>query len=101
MNIHVLPRTIYLTRVKRKEKTLKRALIRLFQHGESELNQQQRIGGDPPLSANGKAVRIPRERITSVQYHQHISFQYAEALAKFMAKGNTDERIFVENIFFS
>lgn len=49
MNIHVLPRTIYLTR-----------------HGESELNQQQRIGGDPPLSANGKA--------------------YAEALAKFMAE---------------
>ena len=27
-----------------------------FQHGESELNQQQRIGGDPPLSTNGKQV---------------------------------------------
>jgi len=39
MNIHVTPRTIYLTR-----------------HGESELNVQQRIGGDSPLSPNGKAV---------------------------------------------
>ncbi|CAF3493743.1 unnamed protein product [Adineta steineri] len=38
MNIHVTPRTIYLTR-----------------HGESELNVQQRIGGDSPLSPQGKA----------------------------------------------
>ncbi|CAF5189186.1 unnamed protein product, partial [Rotaria magnacalcarata] len=37
MNIHILPRTIYLTR-----------------HGESTLNQDLRIGGDSPLSANGK-----------------------------------------------
>jgi predicted kinase len=39
MNIHVLPRTIYLTR-----------------HGESEMNLEQRIGGDSPLSARGKSV---------------------------------------------
>lgn len=56
MNIHVLPRTIYLTR-----------------HGESELNVQQRIGGDPPLSANGKG--------------------YAEALAQYMAKENIPDLI--------
>ncbi|CAF4943444.1 unnamed protein product, partial [Rotaria magnacalcarata] len=37
MNIHVLPRTIYLTR-----------------HGESEKNVQQRIGGNAPLSEAGK-----------------------------------------------
>ncbi|CAF3092452.1 unnamed protein product [Rotaria socialis] len=37
MNIHILPRTIYLTR-----------------HGESTLNQDLRIGGDSSLSANGK-----------------------------------------------
>ncbi len=29
-----------------------------FQHGESELNQQQRIGGDPSLSTNGKLVGL-------------------------------------------
>ncbi|CAH1784417.1 unnamed protein product [Owenia fusiformis] len=37
MNIHVLPRTIYLTR-----------------HGESEMNLQGRIGGDSDLSHRGK-----------------------------------------------
>jgi len=37
MNIRVLPRTIYLTR-----------------HGESEMNLEQKIGGDAPLSARGK-----------------------------------------------
>lgn len=37
MNIRVRPRTIYLTR-----------------HGESEMNLQQRIGGDSPLSSRGK-----------------------------------------------
>jgi 6-phosphofructo-2-kinase/fructose-2,6-biphosphatase 2 len=56
MNIHVLPRTIYLTR-----------------HGESELNQHQRIGGDPPLSANGKL--------------------YAEALAEYMDNENIPDLI--------
>ncbi len=30
----------------------------IFQHGESELNQQQRIGGDPQLSPNGKLVGL-------------------------------------------
>ncbi|CAF4907324.1 unnamed protein product [Rotaria sp. Silwood1] len=38
MNIHVLPRTIYLT-----------------MHGESEMNVQQRIGRNSPLSPTGKA----------------------------------------------
>lgn len=38
MNLRVLPRTIYLTR-----------------HGESEMNLQQRIGGNANLSANGRA----------------------------------------------
>jgi broad specificity phosphatase PhoE len=56
MNIHILPRTIYLTR-----------------HGESELNQHQRIGGDPPLSANGKL--------------------YAEVLAQYMASENIPDLI--------
>ncbi|CAF0870983.1 unnamed protein product [Adineta steineri] len=56
MNIHVLPRTIYLTR-----------------HGESELNQQHRIGGDPPLSRNGKL--------------------YAEALAEYMDNENIPDLI--------
>lgn len=37
MNIHVLPRTIYLTR-----------------HGESDMNLSGRIGGDGDLSANGR-----------------------------------------------
>ncbi|CAF2735231.1 unnamed protein product [Rotaria sp. Silwood2] len=41
MNIHVLPRTIYLTR-----------------HGESEMNVQQRIGGNSPLSPAGKTDLI-------------------------------------------
>ncbi|VDO84314.1 unnamed protein product [Heligmosomoides polygyrus] len=36
MNIHILPRSIYLTR-----------------HGESEYNQIGRLGGDSPLSENG------------------------------------------------
>ena len=39
MNIHVLPRTIYLTR-----------------HGETDFNLAGRIGGDGGLSAHGKIV---------------------------------------------
>ncbi|KAJ8302352.1 hypothetical protein KUTeg_021339 [Tegillarca granosa] len=39
MNIHVLPRTIYLTR-----------------HGESEMNLQGRIGGDSELSNRGREI---------------------------------------------
>ncbi|CAF4644077.1 unnamed protein product [Rotaria sp. Silwood1] len=56
MNIHVLPRTIYLTRP-----------------GESEMNVQQRIGGDSPLSAAGKA--------------------YTEALAQYIANENITDLI--------
>ncbi|CAF3343109.1 unnamed protein product [Rotaria sp. Silwood1] len=56
MNIHILPRTIYLTR-----------------HGESALNQQYRLGGDPVLSTNGKL--------------------YAEALAEYMASENLPDLI--------
>lgn len=51
MNIRVLPRTIYLTR-----------------HGESDMNLEQRIGGNSNLSARGK--------------------QYAEKLAEFIRKEN-------------
>lgn len=47
MNIHIIPRTIYLTR-----------------HGESMLNLDGRIGGDPDLSDRGR--------------------QYAKALAEFI-----------------
>uniref|UniRef100_A0A0R3RMB1 6PF2K domain-containing protein n=1 Tax=Elaeophora elaphi TaxID=1147741 RepID=A0A0R3RMB1_9BILA len=62
MNIHLLPRSIYLTR-----------------HGESEYNRIGRLGGDSPLSANGveyakklrdyfKAEKIPGDlRIWSSQ----------------------------------
>ncbi|CAF1051895.1 unnamed protein product [Rotaria sordida] len=56
MNIHVTPRTIYLTR-----------------HGESELNVQQRIGGDSPLSLNGR--------------------MYADALAEYVANENIPDLI--------
>ncbi|CAF3802177.1 unnamed protein product, partial [Rotaria sp. Silwood1] len=56
MNIHVLPRTIYLTRP-----------------GESEMNVQQRIGGDSPLSAAGKA--------------------YTEVLAQYIANENITDLI--------
>ncbi|CAF5113990.1 unnamed protein product, partial [Rotaria sp. Silwood1] len=38
-------------------------------HGESEINVQQRIGGDSPLSAAGKA--------------------YTEVLAQYIANGET------------
>lgn len=41
MNIHVLPRTIYLTR-----------------HGESEMNLQGRIGGDSNLSPRGEEYAV-------------------------------------------
>ncbi|CAF1007426.1 unnamed protein product [Rotaria sp. Silwood1] len=56
MNIHVTPRTIYLTR-----------------HGESELNVQQRIGGDSPLSVNGRL--------------------YADALAEYVTNENIPDLI--------
>ncbi|CAM4897563.1 unnamed protein product [Rotaria socialis] len=46
MNIHVLPRTIYLTR-----------------HGESTRNVQQRIGGNAPLSEAGKYAEALAEYI--------------------------------------
>ena len=39
MNIHLLPRSIYLTR-----------------HGESEYNKMSRIGGDSPLTSAGRSV---------------------------------------------
>ncbi|CAF4209066.1 unnamed protein product [Rotaria sp. Silwood2] len=56
MNIHVLPRTIYLTR-----------------HGESEMNVQQRIGGDSPLSPAGET--------------------YTEVLGQYIAKENITDLI--------
>ncbi|CAF0936753.1 unnamed protein product [Didymodactylos carnosus] len=61
MNIHVLPRTIYITR-----------------HGESELNMQQRIGGDPPLSVRGRV--------------------YADALAQYVAKGNQNFLFLIKSV---
>ncbi|CAF1229598.1 unnamed protein product [Rotaria sordida] len=56
MNMHVLQRTIYLTR-----------------HGESEMNVQQRIGGDSPLSPAG--------------------ITYTEALAQYIANENIKDLI--------
>ncbi|CAF1402551.1 unnamed protein product [Rotaria sp. Silwood1] len=56
MNIHVLPRTIYLT-----------------MHGESEMNVQQRIGRNSPLSPTGKA--------------------YTDALAQYIANENIKDLI--------
>ncbi|RMZ98015.1 6-phosphofructo-2-kinase fructose-2-6-bisphosphatase-like isoform X1, partial [Brachionus plicatilis] len=53
MNIHVLPRTIYLTR-----------------HGESDLNLQQRIGGNPNLSARG---RMYSERLGEFVKQENLS----------------------------
>lgn len=53
MNLHVTPRRIWLTR-----------------HGESTFNLEQRIGGDPGLSARGR--------------------RYAEALAAFLARRVTE-----------
>ena len=56
MNIRVLPRTIYLTR-----------------HGESEMNLEQRIGGNANLSARGR--------------------KYADKLAEFVKKENIDDLV--------
>ena len=71
MNLHTQPRVIYLTRVRCAHDALRRrhaqtrgsaprALPRLLalrtdQHGESEMNVQQRIGGDADLSPRGWA----------------------------------------------
>ncbi|XP_028969147.1 6-phosphofructo-2-kinase/fructose-2,6-bisphosphatase [Galendromus occidentalis] len=66
MNIHIMPRSIYLTR-----------------HGESELNLQGRIGGDADLSARGweysralakfiKDQNIPRLRVWTSQLKRTI-----------------------------
>lgn len=56
MNIRVLPRTIYLTR-----------------HGESEMNCEQRIGGDANLSSRGRI--------------------YSEKLAEFVKKENLPDLV--------
>jgi len=56
MNIRVLPRTIYLTR-----------------HGESDMNLEQRIGGNAPISQRGK--------------------MYSEKLAEFIKKENLPDLI--------
>lgn len=103
MNIHVLPRTIYLTRVKsRLDRKRQLDLVFFFQHGESELNQQQRIGGDAPLSANGKMVKFSQHENVSIHFHQtsFFRFQYADALGKYMETGKI-EFYFNETIRFS
>ncbi|KAK6729370.1 hypothetical protein RB195_006429 [Necator americanus] len=53
MNIHLLPRSIYLTR-----------------HGESEYNQLGRLGGDSPLSENGLKYA---EELRDYFENEHIS----------------------------
>ncbi|XP_036127454.1 6-phosphofructo-2-kinase/fructose-2,6-bisphosphatase 1 isoform X1 [Molossus molossus] len=72
MNIHVIPRSIYLCR-----------------HGESELNLRGRIGGDSGLSARGKqyayalASFIQSQGISSLKVwtsHMKRTIQTAEAL---------------------
>lgn len=55
----------------------------IFQHGESDLNQEQRIGGDSSLSANGKLVST----IAKVPDAHDFCLQYAEALANYMDNG--------------
>ncbi len=56
------------------------------QHGESELNVQQRIGGDPPLSPNGKLVLFIFKLIV-FNRRVFLFLQYADALAEYMANG--------------
>uniref|UniRef100_A0A8C8SXL9 6-phosphofructo-2-kinase/fructose-2,6-biphosphatase 1 n=1 Tax=Pelusios castaneus TaxID=367368 RepID=A0A8C8SXL9_9SAUR len=72
MNIHVTPRTIYLSR-----------------HGESQLNVQGRIGGDSGLSPRGKqyacalAIFIESQNIRELKVwtsHMKRTIQTAEAL---------------------
>lgn len=56
MNIHIVPRTIYLTRVKQSQVSIK-SFFNFYlklQHGESEQNLVGRIGGDSDLSARGR-----------------------------------------------
>lgn len=73
MNIHVTPRSIYLSR-----------------HGESELNLLGRIGGDSSLSPRGQKVNIAKyiykKRIQSfgADFDVLIFAQYASALASFI-----------------
>lgn len=60
MNIHIVPRTIYLTRVnididsKYFVRVQKQISVLYLQHGESEQNLEGRIGGDSSLSARGQ-----------------------------------------------
>lgn len=61
MNIHVRPRTIYLTR-----------------HGESMLNLEGRIGGNPNLSDNGR--------------------QYAQGLKRFIESENTNLTVWTSHL---
>ncbi|XP_044161207.1 6-phosphofructo-2-kinase/fructose-2,6-bisphosphatase 1 isoform X4 [Bufo gargarizans] len=72
MNIHVTPRSIYLTR-----------------HGESDLNLMGRIGGDSGLSARGKQYAhalgnfVRSQKITDLKVwtsHMKRTIQTAEAL---------------------
>lgn len=53
MNIHLLPRSIYLTRVRSVLPPSDPLFRFFFQHGESEYNRIGRLGGDSPLSENG------------------------------------------------
>ncbi|KAF2363704.1 Histidine phosphatase superfamily clade-1 [Trinorchestia longiramus] len=72
MNIHITPRSIYLTRVSRSSSTTSPECVdpHLLSHwhGESVFNQMGRIGGDSDLSPNG--------------------LQYSNALAKFIKSQN-------------
>jgi 6-phosphofructo-2-kinase / fructose-2,6-biphosphatase 2 len=56
MNIHIVPRTIYLTRVSFKVQTKVKFYthVKNLQHGESEQNLVGRIGGDSDLSPRGR-----------------------------------------------
>lgn len=61
MNIHIVPRTIYLTRVRivlvlfvSSYKTIFIIFFHSLQHGESEQNLEGRIGGDSSLSSRGR-----------------------------------------------
>lgn len=73
MNIHLMPRSIYLSRVSTLSDLLLLYsnlliyfgvlryfyfLLFLFKHGESEYNKMGRLGGDSPLSDRGLRVSL-------------------------------------------
>ena len=60
-----------------------------MQHGESEMNLEQKIGGDAPLSARGKIVRnVKQLNVFLIWFKWNFSFalKYSEKLAEYIKK---------------